>query len=151
MKLRTIATMAAFAACAAITGNALAQAKPETLVKQRQSAMTLQGKYFGPLAAMAGGKIPYDAAVVTRNAGYLDVLGKMAWDGFDPNTSGEKSRALPDIYKEPAKFKEAADKFQAEVGKLVAASKGGNEAGAKSAINDIGKTCNACHDDYRSK
>ena len=39
---------------------ALAQAKPEVLIKQRQAAMTLQGKYYGPLAAMAGGKAPYN-------------------------------------------------------------------------------------------
>jgi len=35
------------------TLDAAAQAKPETKVKQRQAAMTLQGKYFGPLAGMA--------------------------------------------------------------------------------------------------
>lgn len=29
---------------------AFAQVKPETLVEQRQPALTLQGKYFGPLA-----------------------------------------------------------------------------------------------------
>ncbi len=151
MKSGTLATLVAFASCAATTGVAFAQVKPETLVKQRQSAMTLQGKYFGPLAAMAGGKAPYDAAVVARNATYLDLLGKMAWDGFDPGTSGEKSRALPEIYKEPAKFKEAADKFQVEIGKLVVASKSGNESAAKNAIGDIGKACSACHDDFRSK
>ena len=94
---------------------------------------------------------PHDAAVVARNATYLDLLGKMAWDGFDPGTSGEKSRALPEIYKEPAKFKEAADKFQVEIGKLVVASKSGNESAAKNAIGDIGKACSACHDDFRSK
>ena len=35
------------------TVSALAQVKPETLVKQRQSAMTLVGKYWGPLGGMA--------------------------------------------------------------------------------------------------
>jgi len=38
---------------AVFTLDAVAQAKPEVLVKQRQAAMTLQGKYFGPLGGMA--------------------------------------------------------------------------------------------------
>ena len=37
---------------------AFSQVKPEILVKQRQAAMTLQGKYAGPLGAMAQGKAP---------------------------------------------------------------------------------------------
>ena len=59
---------------AAYSVTAIAQAKPEVLVKQRQAAMTLQGKYFGPLAGMAQGKAPFDATVVARNAGYLETL-----------------------------------------------------------------------------
>ena len=35
---------------------AASQVKPETLVKQRQAAMTLQGKYFYPVRAMAQGQ-----------------------------------------------------------------------------------------------
>ena len=66
---------------------AYSQAKPETMVKQRQAAMTLQLKYLGPLFAMAQGKAPFDAQTVARNAGYLDVLDKMAWDGFNRHDS----------------------------------------------------------------
>ncbi len=129
----------------------LAQAKPEVLVKQRQAAMTLQGKYFGPLVGMLKGNIPYDAAVVARNAGYLDVLNKMPWDGFHPNTKDEKSRALPAIYDDAAKFKEAQDRFQAEVTKLVSVSKGGDEAAVKGQIAAVGKSCGGCHESFRAK
>src|ERR1041384_571815 len=79
-------------------GAVFAQAKPEQLVKQRQSVMTLQGKYFGPMAAMAQGKAPYNADVVKRNSAYLDNLSRMAWDGFDPSTKDGKSAALPAVY-----------------------------------------------------
>jgi cytochrome c556 len=130
---------------------AYSQVKPDVLVKQRQAAMTLQGKYFGPMGGMAQGKIPYDAAVVTRNAGYLDVLAKLAWDGFAPSTKGEKSAVLPSVFSEPAKFKEAADRFQAEATKLAQVSKGGDEASVKGQIQAVGKTCAACHDDFREK
>ncbi len=130
---------------------AFAQAKPDVLVKQRTAAMTLQGKYFGPLAGMASGKVPYNAEIVARNAAYLDTLNKMPWDGFTENTKDEKSRALPAVYTENAKFKESADRMQSAVSQLVKVSKGGDEATVKAAINDINKACGACHDNFRAK
>ena len=130
---------------------AYSQAKPDVLVKQRQSAMVLQGKYFGPLNLMAQGKIPYDQSIVARNAGYLDALSRMPWDGFAPSTKGEKSAALPAVYTETGKFKEAQDRFQGEVTKLVSVSKSGDEASVKSQIGAVGKACGACHDDFREK
>ncbi len=130
---------------------AVAQVKPEILVKQRQAAMTLQGKYFGPLAGMAQGKLPYDANIVQRNAGYLDVLDKMPWDGFDPSTKNVKSAALPAIWSEPAKFKEAQERLQNEVSRLVSVSKGGDEGAVKAQIGAVGKACGNCHENFREK
>lgn len=136
---------------AGVAQGALAQAKPEVLVKQRQAVMTLQGKYFGPMAGMAQGKIPFNAAVVQRNAGFLDNLSRMAWDGFDPSTRGEKSRTLPAAYDNRAKFMEAANRLENEAAKLVAVSKSGDEAAIKAQIGAVGKTCGGCHDDFREK
>ena len=101
---------------------------------------------------MAQGRVPYDAAIVARNAGYLDVLIKMAWDGFDPSTKDVKSRALPEIYSDPAKFKAAQDTMFAEMTKFVRRpSRRGNEANTKTAIVDLNKACNGCHDTFRQK
>ena len=97
-KLLTACIVAALGAGYAAV--ALSQVKPDTLVKQRQAAMTLQGKYFGPLAGMLKGTVPYDAAVVTRNAVFLDNLSQMPWDGFAESTKGVKSFALPVIWTE---------------------------------------------------
>jgi cytochrome c556 len=100
---------------------------------------------------MMAGRVPFDAAVVARNAGYLDTLSKLAWDGFVPAASGEKSNALPEVYSDAAKFKQASDAFQADVAKLVAVSKGGSEADIKTAIGAVGKNCGGCHDAFRAK
>jgi cytochrome c556 len=129
---------------------AFAQAKPETLVKQRKAAMTLQGKYFyGSLNPMAQGKIPYDASVAARNAGYLEVLTKLPWDGFAESTKDQKDTgALPAIWTEPAKFKQAQDQLHTAVAALVAATKGGSEAAVKAAIGDLRKACGSCHDTF---
>lgn len=128
-----------------------AQTKPDVLVKQRQAVMTLQGKYFGPLFGVAQGRVPFNAAIVQRNAGLLDNLSRMAWDGFEPSTKGEKSRALPAIYNSKDKFMQYATQLENETSKLVTVSRGGDEAAVKAQIGAVGKVCGACHDDFRSK
>ena len=135
----------------ALGGTAFAQAKPDVLVKQRQAAMTLIGKYWGPVNGMAQGKVPFDAKIVQRNAGYLDALSEMPWDGFDPSTKGEKSRALPAIWEQPGKVKEAISRFQSEVDKLNQVAKGGDEGAIKTQIGAVGKACANCHDNFRQK
>jgi len=130
---------------------AFSQVKPDVLVKQRQAAMTLLGKYFGPLGGMAQGIVPYNADVVTRNAGYLEVLSQMPWDGFQASTANEKSRALPAVYADTVKFKKAGEDMQAAVAKVVSVSKGGDEAATKAAIGPVGKACGGCHDNFRQK
>jgi len=135
----------------ALAQAALAQVKPEVLVKQRQAKMILQVKYFGPLVGMAQGKIPYNAAVVQRNAGFIDNLTRMSWDGWDPSTRDVKSRTLPAVYENKAKFDEYVSRLENEAAKLVAVSKTGDEAAVKAQIAAVGKVCGGCHDDFRSK
>jgi len=130
---------------------ALAQAKPDVLVKQRQAAMTLQGKYLGPIGAMMKGAAPYNADIVARNATFLENLSRMPWDGFDPSTQGEKSKARADIYKEPAKFKAAYELLEAETAKLGAAARAMNEAGVRASFGGVAKACGSCHDAFREK
>lgn len=134
------------------SGSAIAQQKPELLVKQRQSVMTLQLKYFGPLAAMAQGKVPYNPEIVRRNATFLDNLSRMAWDGFDPGTKGVQvqTRALPAIFDEPAKFREEASRLEQEANKLYEASRSGDESAVKAQIAAVGRVCGSCHDKFRS-
>ena len=139
-------------ALAVVSGAAFAQVKPEVMVKQRQAVMTLQGKYFGPIAGMASGKVsPYNADVVARNATYLENLSQMPWDGFDPGTKDVKSAALPAIWEQNAKFRELADRLQTETGKLAQVARARDEAGVKAQFGAVGKVCGACHESFRAK
>ncbi|MGE5523701.1 MAG: c-type cytochrome [Rhodospirillaceae bacterium] len=131
---------------------AASQVKPETLVKQRQAAMTLQGKYFyGELRPMAQGKMPYDAARVARDVAFLETLNKMPWDGFAASTKGVKSAATAAVFSEPAKFKEAQERSQNEIAKLASLVKSGDESAIKAQILAVDKTCASCHEDFRER
>lgn len=131
--------------------DAAAQAKPETLVKQRQAAMTLIAKYFGPLGGMAQGRVPYNQQVVQRNAAILDVLKDTPWDGFHESTKGVQSAALPAVWEKSGEVKQAIERFTGEVGKLAQVSKSGDEAAVKAQIGAVGKSCGGCHDNFREK
>src|SRR5215510_1580709 len=109
MNKRLLLAGLALALGAGVAQTALAQVKPETLVKQRQAAMTLQGKYFGPMAGMAQGKVPYNGDTVAMNSALLDALSRMPWDGFAPASKDAtaKTAALAAVWSEPQKFQEA--------------------------------------------
>ena len=145
------------AACVAVVlggmaGMAAAQVKPDTMVKQRQSAMALIAKYWGPIAGMASGKVsPYNADVVSRNATYLENLAQMPWDGFHDSTKDVKSAALPAVWSDRAKFDDLAQRLQAETAKLGEVARARNEAGVKTQFAAVGKVCGACHEGFRQK
>ena len=151
MRTQLILAAAVAAALGAASSGALAQAKPDVLVKQRQAAMTLQAKYLGPIGAMLKGAAPYNADIVARNATFIENLSRMPWDGFDPSTSGEKSKTKPEAYKDAAKFKAAADTLEQAASKLGAAARAKDEAGVKATFGAVAKACGSCHDDFREK
>ena len=111
--------------------------------------MFLQSQHFGRVAAMANGRVPFDAAAAAANSELVATISKLPWAGFDPGTEGGKAK--PDIWKEQAKFKELSDKLQADTEKLAAAAKGGNLDAIKAQVAATGETCKSCHDTFRSR
>ena len=103
------------------------------------------------LVAMAQGKAPFSAEVVKRNAGFLDNLSRMPWDGFVPSTKDVQSHAKPDVFSNAAEFKQAATHLENETHKLYEVSQQGNEGSIKAQIGAVGKACGGCHDKFREK
>ena len=124
-------------------------AKPEDAIKYRKASYTLMAAHFGRLGAMAQGKAPFDAKLAAENADVLAVVSKLPYAAFVEGSDKGETRAKPEIWKESAKFKEAADKNQAEVAKLVTAAKTGNLDNLKAAFGSAAPTCKACHDSFR--
>ena len=148
--MKTIAALALAAVAATLSAPAAAQfAKAEEAIKYRQGALFVLGQHFGRLGAMAQGKIPFDAKAAQDNAEVVLNMSKLPWAGFGAGTEGGKAK--PAIWKEQAKYKEHADKFEAEAVKLAAAAKTGNLDNLKAAFGDAAGTCKACHDAYRNK
>jgi len=127
-------------------------AKPEDAIKYRQSAMFVMGQHFGRLGAMANGKIAFDAKLAADNAETVANMSKLPWAGFIAGTDqGSNTKARPDIWTEPAKFKENNEKLMAETVKLAAAARTGSLDNLKTAFGSTADTCKSCHDAFRNK
>lgn len=112
--MRKIITLAGLLTAMAIAVPAQAQfAKPEDAIKYRKAGFTLMSTHFGRLGAMAQGRVPFDAKAAADSADVLAVVNKLPFTAFVDGTDKGETRAKPEIWKESAKFKEAADKNMA--------------------------------------
>jgi cytochrome c556 len=126
--------------------------KPEDAIKYRQSAFQVMAAHFGRIGAMANGRVPFDAKVAQDNMAIVNVVHKLPFTAFGDGTDkGLPQRALPEVWKEAAKFKAAGEKMQAEMAKLDVAVKAGNLDAIKAAFGPAGGSCKACHDDFRAE
>ncbi|MDR2851679.1 MAG: cytochrome c [Burkholderiaceae bacterium] len=133
----------------ALPASAADFAKQEDAIKYRQSAFIVMAQHFGRLGAMATGHAPYDATAAAANMNIVTQMVKLPWAGFQPGSEGGKSK--PEIWKDPAKFKELQDKFLDNAAKLDAAAKTGKLDDLKAAFGPTGKSCKNCHDEFRKK
>lgn len=148
--MKSALTAALVLTTAALSTPAMAQfAKPEDAIKYRKASFTVMGTHFSRIGAMASGRVPFDAAVAADSAAIVETMSKLPWPAFGAGTDKGDTRALPAIWSEQAKFREGADRMQAEVAKLAAAARTGNLDSVKAAFGAAGQSCKACHDNFR--
>ena len=148
--MKVIASFVLAAAAVTLATPASAQfAKPEDAVKYRKSAMTIMATHFGRVAAMANGRVPFDAKVAADNAAVAESMSKLPWAAFVEGSDKGDTRAKPEIWSDAAKFKDANEKMQGEMTKLSAAAKTGNLDSIKAAVGAVGGSCKACQDAFQ--
>ena len=126
-------------------------AKPEDAIKYRKAALTVMAAHFGRVAAMANGRIPFDAKAAADNATIAESMSKLPFAAFGEGTDKGDTKAKPEIWTDTAKFAEARDKMQGEMTKLAAAARTGNLDSIKSAAGATGAACKGCHDSFRKE
>lgn len=147
MKHQVVA--AACVAALGMGGAALAQQKPEDAIKYRRAALLIVGQNFGPLAAMAQGKMPYDRDAAVRYAEIAAFVAKLPWGSFGPGTDTGDTKAKPGIWQNSSDFQAKRDAMLAEIQKLPQAA--ADLDSLKAQVGATGKACKACHDEYRAK
>lgn len=150
MKLKALLIASSLAFCASMPAGAQF-AKPEDAIKYRQSALFVMGQNFIRVAAMANGRVPFDAKVAVEKASVAAYMARLPWAGFTPDSDMGNTKAKPEIWSNKAKFDDLAKQIVVELDKLEVVAKAGNIDAIKASVGAVNKACKNCHDDFRAK
>jgi cytochrome c556 len=127
--------------------------KAQAAVLTRQGLFKLQGFVFGPVGGMLRGA-PFDGKAADKAGASLQVLGGMIPELFATDThtfTNTPTKARESIWTNKSDFDSKANDLVKAAADLEAAAKSGDEAATKKAAGAVGKTCGACHDQFRDK
>lgn len=123
--------------------------KPEDAYKYRASVMTLQGAHMGRINAQLKSASP-NMQAIAENVALLDTLNRLFVTAFPEGSDMvASSRAKPEVWSQPDKFRQYADRLNVDMTKLSTAVKSGDVAATRSAFSAAAQACKACHDDFR--
>jgi cytochrome c556 len=134
-------------------GGAYAQfAKPEYAIKYRKSVMFLIAQHFGRMGAMVKEKVPYNQEVFAKNAMLVETLSRLPWEALmAPGTDTGDTTLKSSAFVQQAEFKKVSQTFETQTTKLVSAAQSGDFIGIKTQFGEVGKSCKACHSQFRTK
>jgi len=131
---------------------ATSEKQAKNVITFRQSLFQLIRSNMGPLGAMARGQMPFDEAVMAKNAERLAQLAAMVPDymAVDTTEFNAGSDAKAEIWQNRDDFNQKAQAlYDASVAlQSVVAEKDADNY--RKAIGAIGASCKACHDDYKA-
>lgn len=119
-------------------------------IAQRKVAMQNNGDAMKTLAGIFKGEMAFEVKAVTH-AGYTIANNLTAAETLFPEgTTGEDSRAKPEIWQDMSGFVAALEKAEAAAQNVAAAGEANDEAQFKAAMGELGGACKGCHDDFRA-
>jgi cytochrome c556 len=123
----------------------------QAVTTYRKSVLQLISSNMGPLGAMAKGKIPMDADVITKNAERIAFLAPMMHDYFSLDTSkfNINTDAKDSIWTNHKDFSDKVDNLVTAANNLKMAGEKNETGSFKKAIGAVGGSCKSCHDDYK--
>jgi len=118
-------------------------------IKARQSAFTLMAANFGPMGAMAKGKMPFNKDEFAKRAANLEMLSRMPWEFFVPGSDKGRTESKSDVWSKPDEFKAKAEDFEKAAAELAVVSKEGDKEATIAQFRKTAKTCKACHKQFK--
>jgi cytochrome c556 len=143
------------------TGSAVAAApdfspvsgeQAKSIMHERHEGMETIGKASKAIKRELDGASP-DLAIVRASAARIADLSQKASGWFHAGTGPDiaKTGAKPEIWQSQQDFADKLAAFQKEAQAFNGVAAGDDATATKSGFADLGKTCKACHDKYRSE
>lgn len=121
------------------------------VVKQRMDLMSDIARQMKTIGAIARGKAAFDGASVSAAAARIADHGKHMPMLFPKDSLQPPSEATARIWRDWEKFVAAGEDMSAAAEALAAAGRSGDAVVVKDGFRSLGKTCSACHKDFREK
>ncbi|PLW83178.1 cytochrome C [Kineobactrum sediminis] len=118
----------------------------------RQSYFALLASNFGPMGAMVKGEMPWNQEQLEGFASDFQAVTSLnIMRGFPEGSERGTTRAEPAIWENKEDFREKFGDLKAAADDLTAAVMSGEKDAIAQQVGAVGKTCKACHDEYKSK
>ena len=140
----------ALAAAVMLAGVGVARADGPSPIELRQTIFDLNGGSFAFIKTIVTtkGDVKAIEPVAGGMARWAAIIPTMFPAGSD---KGGDTKALPEIWSDPAGFQKAAAAFGAAATKLATSAKAGDADAVEADFKALGQTCGACHKAYKAK
>ena len=142
-------------AATTLVGAAHAESAPpskgEQALRYRKSVYQVMAWNFGPMAAMAQSKMPYDATQFAARAGRVAILAPMLEEAFPAESQGvANSKLKPEMWSNRSDFDAKLKDLEDRSATLAAVARGGDFEKTKAAFFEVANACKACHEKYKA-
>lgn len=121
-------------------------------IKYRQAQMTLIGANFKPVIAMLKGEAEWNADAVKGMAADLAAVVELNGKrGFPKGSDEGKTKAKKAIWENMEDFGQKMGEFKTAALKFNEVAQAGDKATIGAQVKELGKTCKACHKEYKKK
>lgn len=130
------------------------QAKPEQLIKWRQSVYQVLAWNQARIKANVEGQFNKDDVIRAANSTAAIAssgLGSLFLPGSETGKGWRDTTAKPELFSDSKGVGEAAGNFVREANELARVAATGDAAAVKVQFGKVGQSCKGCHDSYRQK
>lgn len=122
---------------------------PDQPVSKRKAVFKQMMRTLEPMGMVARNRQDYQQQEFLASALELQQLSTQPWVHFTPDSNYPPTRAKAEVWQKPAEFRQAQQDLQSATERLVKAARSGNPDLVRPAVNEVEKSCKACHNQFR--
>lgn len=127
--------------------------KPEEMIHYRKAGLSFISWNMGKIKANIDGSYDKDQVAVAANsiaaAANSGLFASLFVPGTDKEIGGEKTRARPEVFQQPDKFRDLGAALAKEANELAKLASAGDAGAVKGQFGKVARACKNCHDDFR--
>ena len=152
--MKKTGTLATAIFCMAFAGTSAAQMSVEDQIEARQAAYQFMSWNMGKIKAQAiEGEVEFNAKQIMAAANAIAATANSGLGAlYSPDSAMDKAdntRLKPEFFEQPEKAREVGGNFVREANKLQEVAASGDKEAIAAQFAALGKSCKACHDNFR--